>query len=155
MNNWFNHTLMLHKSFDCRSPWLYPDFIYGLTANGRENKRLTKYVHNFADEIIQSRRTALVRIWDQTFLMIQLSMTNLPDKLLLYILFVTNRKMIQIYLTNAEKIFWTFLSQLETKTARVWQPRKSELRSIPFYLKVVSWFQIHWKFDLHDKILAC
>lgn len=41
------------------SPWVHPDFIYGLTANGRENKRLTKYVHNFADEIIQSRRTAL------------------------------------------------------------------------------------------------
>lgn len=53
---------MLYKPFYCRSPWVHPDFIYGLTANGRENKRLTKYVHNFADEIIQSRRTALVRI---------------------------------------------------------------------------------------------
>lgn len=65
---------MLYKPFDCRSPWVHPDFIYGLTANGRENKRLTKYVHNFADEIIQSRRTALVRIWVQT--LTQLFMTN-------------------------------------------------------------------------------
>lgn len=46
----------------CRSPWLYLDFIYGLTPSGRENKALTNYVHQFADEIIQSRREALVRI---------------------------------------------------------------------------------------------
>lgn len=62
MKSWLNQSLMLYKPFYCRSPWVHPDFIYGLTANGRENKRLTKYVHNFADEIIQSRRTALVRI---------------------------------------------------------------------------------------------
>ncbi|XP_048770388.2 cytochrome P450 4F2-like [Ostrea edulis] len=41
------------------SPWLYLDFIYGLTPSGRENKALTNYVHQFADEIIQSRREAL------------------------------------------------------------------------------------------------
>ncbi|XP_048770376.2 cytochrome P450 4F2-like isoform X2 [Ostrea edulis] len=41
------------------SPWLYPDFIYGLTPSGRENKKLTNYVHQFADKIIQSRREAL------------------------------------------------------------------------------------------------
>lgn len=67
------------------------------------------------------------------------------DKRLLYISFVTYREMIQIYWTNAEKISWTFLSQLETKTAKVWQPRKSGLRSIPFCLKVVVWFQFYWK----------
>lgn len=67
------------------------------------------------------------------------------DKRLLYISFVTYREMIQIYWTNAEKISWTFLSQLETKTTKVWQPRKSGLRSIPFCLKVVVWFQFYWK----------
>nr|XP_022344971.1 cytochrome P450 4A25-like [Crassostrea virginica] len=41
------------------SPWLYPDFIYRFTADGRENKRLTDFVHQFADLIIQSRRDAL------------------------------------------------------------------------------------------------
>ncbi|XP_048770394.2 cytochrome P450 4F2-like [Ostrea edulis] len=41
------------------SPWLFPDFIYGLTPSGRENKTLTNYVHQFADEIIESRREAL------------------------------------------------------------------------------------------------
>lgn len=46
----------------CSSPWLYPDFIYRFTADGRENRRLTDFVHQFADLIIQSRRDALVRI---------------------------------------------------------------------------------------------
>ncbi|XP_062588046.1 ultra-long-chain fatty acid omega-hydroxylase-like [Saccostrea cucullata] len=41
------------------TPWVYPDFMYGLTADGRENKKLTDSVHQFADEIIQSRIRAL------------------------------------------------------------------------------------------------
>lgn len=40
-------------------PWLHPDFIYWLSSEGREFNRVKNYVHQFADEIIQSRRRAL------------------------------------------------------------------------------------------------
>lgn len=43
---------MFYKFVDCRLLWVYFDFIYGLMVNGRENKRLIKYVYNFVDEII-------------------------------------------------------------------------------------------------------
>ncbi|XP_061189752.1 cytochrome P450 4F2-like [Saccostrea echinata] len=42
------------------SPWLYPDVLFWLSPSGREYKRLIDYVHEFADEIIASRRKALM-----------------------------------------------------------------------------------------------
>lgn len=41
-------------------PYLYPDIIYYLTADGREHKRLCNYVHEFADKIIEEREKTLL-----------------------------------------------------------------------------------------------
>lgn len=41
------------------SPWLFPDFLFWLSPTGREFKRYMDYVHDFADEIISSRRKSL------------------------------------------------------------------------------------------------
>ena len=45
---------------NCRQPWVWSDFTYGLTEAGREHARLCDYVHAFAEEIIYRRRQSLV-----------------------------------------------------------------------------------------------
>lgn len=44
------------------SPWLYPEFIFGLTALGRQFKRDCVYVHSIADEVIGKRKQTLQRL---------------------------------------------------------------------------------------------
>src|SRR5690349_11320405 len=43
-----------------RKPWLYPDFIYYMTSQGKTFKRHCDYVHTISENIIQSRMLALV-----------------------------------------------------------------------------------------------
>ena len=42
-------------------PWLSNDFIFGLTAMGRETNRCIKAAHDFTDRVIHDRRLALQR----------------------------------------------------------------------------------------------
>ncbi|KAK3084346.1 hypothetical protein FSP39_011928 [Pinctada imbricata] len=48
--------LLLQRVF---TPWFHRDFFYYLSPSGREYAKLTDYVHDFADEIIKSRRLTL------------------------------------------------------------------------------------------------
>lgn len=42
-----------------RSPWLYPDFIYYNTADGKRFKKNCQYVHDIAADVMQKRRKEL------------------------------------------------------------------------------------------------
>ena len=46
--------------FCFRSPWLHYNFIYYLTANGRQFKKDCDFVHKVTEEIIESRKYVLV-----------------------------------------------------------------------------------------------
>ena len=50
--------LLVQRSF---RPWLSNDFIFGLTAMGRETNRCIKAAHDFTDRVIHDRRLALQR----------------------------------------------------------------------------------------------
>lgn len=43
-----------------RSPWLYPDFIYYNTEDGKRFKKNCQYVHDVAADVMQNRRKELV-----------------------------------------------------------------------------------------------
>lgn len=43
-----------------RSPWLYPDFIFYNTADGKRFKKNCQYVHDVAADVMQKRRKELV-----------------------------------------------------------------------------------------------
>jgi len=40
-------------------PWLYPDFIYSLTSDGRKFKKYCDFVHTVSEDIIQKRKQTL------------------------------------------------------------------------------------------------
>lgn len=40
-------------------PWLYPDFIYSLTSDGRKFKKYCDFVHSVSEDIIQKRKQTL------------------------------------------------------------------------------------------------
>ncbi|OWF56652.1 Leukotriene-B(4) omega-hydroxylase 1 [Mizuhopecten yessoensis] len=40
-------------------PWLYPDFLFKLSAAGKEYFSHTKYIHEFDEKVIRDRRTSL------------------------------------------------------------------------------------------------
>lgn len=55
-------TLIVNRAL---KPWLHLDVIYWLSSEGREFNKLKNYVHQFSDEIIQSRRKALIENPDE------------------------------------------------------------------------------------------
>jgi hypothetical protein len=55
-----NDELILSFFLLSRNLHHYPEFLYRLSADGREFFKLVDYVHNFSDEIISTRRKELV-----------------------------------------------------------------------------------------------
>ena len=51
---------LLKASLLCRAPWLYPDFIYYNTEDGKRFQKNCNFVHNVASEVMQKRRKDLV-----------------------------------------------------------------------------------------------
>ena len=40
-------------------PWLHSDFLFNLSGLGRENRRCVKILHDFTNQVIRDRKSAL------------------------------------------------------------------------------------------------
>ena len=47
-------------NYRARKPWLYPDWVYYITREGKKFWKNCDYVHGVAEDVIRQRKEALV-----------------------------------------------------------------------------------------------